>query len=305
MMFKKRLGQSQLLIPLVIILTSIVVLATNMTINVLNSTLNGSNSGITGNMIGIPQTVENSFPIEVWANTSIKLDVVENLVIATLFLDNGTLLENEQIDFYLNDSSIYSLSTDVQGTAEIPKPDNGIIKVSFNGNPSLFFNPSESEIEIIKNVTENEIIPLKMKIGEIQKIGDLEITLENYSINNYTDWDYESSEKVEKSYHEFFVKVFNNFSKPSGIYSFEDKIVLNSVKLADDLGNEYEPIPFKELSFDIRDLQEIDKDTIFYPQTIKEGYIIFSGIDEKANKISLIFETADGIAIFDSEELIK
>ena len=55
-------GQSQLLIPLLMIITSAVVFATNVTLNV-------TNSSITGNTIGIPAvSQEFSFPIEIWAD---------------------------------------------------------------------------------------------------------------------------------------------------------------------------------------------------------------------------------------------
>ena len=84
-MSKGHSGQSQLLIPIIIILTSVLALAANTTIDYLNSTVN--NSTITGNFLAIPQTIEKSFPIEIFANTSISLDVKGNSVRATLTLD--------------------------------------------------------------------------------------------------------------------------------------------------------------------------------------------------------------------------
>ncbi|NIO44470.1 MAG: hypothetical protein GTN36_02850, partial [Candidatus Aenigmarchaeota archaeon] len=137
-------GQSQLLIPLVIILTSVVAFAANTTIEMINSTSNDSNSSITGSFIGIPQTTEKSFPIEVWADTSINLELGENLVRATLILDNGDLLEDQQMDFYLNNTLLGSGLTNSEGFVDFPVSDKGIIKAVFNGDQYL--NPSESEI---------------------------------------------------------------------------------------------------------------------------------------------------------------
>jgi len=159
MKYKGYSGQSQLLIPLVIILTSIVALAANTTMDIINST---DNSSITGSFIGIPQTIEKSFPIEIWANTSINLELGENLVRATLILDSGDLLENQQIDFYLNNALLGSGLTNAEGFVDFPVSDKGSLKAVFNGDSSLFFSPSETEIEMItigkqeENVTYNE-----------------------------------------------------------------------------------------------------------------------------------------------------
>ncbi|MFW9852798.1 MAG: hypothetical protein ACFFDS_07645, partial [Candidatus Thorarchaeota archaeon] len=165
-------GQSQLLIPLIIILTSVAAFAANTTINAINSTSNGSNSTPTGDFIGIPQTMEKSFPIEVWADTSINLEIGENLVRATLFLDNGDLLENQQIDFYLNNTILGSGLTNSDGFVDFPVSEKEVVKAVFNGDSSLFFNPSETEIDMLisreQEISENKTENLTIEIDTVQ-----------------------------------------------------------------------------------------------------------------------------------------
>lgn len=142
-MSKVKSGQSQLLIPLIIILTSALVFATNTYINATN------NSTPTGEFLVAQQAKETSFSIEVWANTTLMLESQEGTIRTILTLDNGTLLENQQINLFLNDSLLYSGTTNAEGTVEIPFNESGKIRSFFSGNSSLFLNPSEAEIEIV------------------------------------------------------------------------------------------------------------------------------------------------------------
>ena len=82
-------GQSQLLIPLLIVITSAVVFAANTTIGMINVSMNGSNP--TGAYLYIPpQTQTESFIVEVWADTSIQVVQHGNSVKARLVLDDKT-----------------------------------------------------------------------------------------------------------------------------------------------------------------------------------------------------------------------
>ena len=141
-------GQSQLWIPLIILIGSVLAIAADVTMNTTSST-------ITGKFLEMPKSIEKSFQIEVWANTTIKLENIESLVRATLSLDNGTLLENQKIDFYLNDKPIGYGLTNTEGFVDF-NVSNGKIKAVFNG--SSFINPSESMMEMTgqENVTFNE-----------------------------------------------------------------------------------------------------------------------------------------------------
>ena len=133
-------GQSQLLIPLLMIITSAVVFATNVTMNI-------TNSSITGNMVGIPAYSEEfSFPIEVWADTSVDLRKENGLIKAALLMDNGSSVSNQRLDFYLNGTILFSDKTDQNGLIEFAPPFDGNIKAVFSG--SDYLNPSESEMKM-------------------------------------------------------------------------------------------------------------------------------------------------------------
>ncbi len=153
-------GQSQLLIPLLVILTSTIVLAVNATFNLTN------NSSLTGNFLSIQQSEENNFSIEVWANTSLTLESNQIDVKALLFLDNGTILEGQEIKFYLNDTIINSSFTDSTGSVEISFNSTGALKAVFDGNDSLFLNPSESVLNFEAINVVNETIELNVTKNE-------------------------------------------------------------------------------------------------------------------------------------------
>ena len=164
-------GQSQLLIPLLMVLTSAIVFATNVTINMTNQTL------ITGNMIGIPSdSQEFSFPIEVWADTSIDLRVEGKLVRATLLLDNGSSVSNQRLEFYLNDTLLFADNTDRNGMIQFAIPFDGTIRTVFSGSPYL--NPSEA---VMGDSIENDIVTEKVdeiSITDNEISDDVEISLD-------------------------------------------------------------------------------------------------------------------------------
>ncbi|MFH0896869.1 MAG: hypothetical protein V1850_02325, partial [Candidatus Bathyarchaeota archaeon] len=135
-------GQSQLLVPIVMILTSALVFATNTYINSTNM------SSPTGAFLAI-QPEEMSFSIEVWANTSIGLNVVEGMARAQLLMDNGTTLADQEIKFYINNSLLDSKITDSQGYAEIGlSQESQSVRAVYEGNSSMFLNQSYSTVEI-------------------------------------------------------------------------------------------------------------------------------------------------------------
>src|SRR3989304_8868393 len=122
--FSKK-SQSELLSVIMsfIIVSSSIILG-NLTINETN---------ITGNSIAeIQKTVAESVTVEIFANTSLK-QYNESII---LKLDNETFLENQQLEFYLNDSLIKTEITDSNGSAPF-NPSNaspGIYSVVFQGN---------------------------------------------------------------------------------------------------------------------------------------------------------------------------
>jgi len=119
---------------------------------------NSSNSTIISTFSITEKTAE----IEIWANTSISLELINNNINALLILDNQTVLPEQEIEFYLNESLISTTLTNSQGYAysNLTSPGNYSLKAEFQGNPFLFFNPSsaEKQIEIIEQNGSIEIM---------------------------------------------------------------------------------------------------------------------------------------------------
>jgi hypothetical protein len=279
-------GQSQLLIPLLMIITSAIVFATNVTLNMTNQT------PMTGAMIGIPtNSQEFSFPIEIWANTSINLNIENNLVKAALILDNSSAVSNQLLNFYLNDTLLFSDKTDDEGMIVFPIPFPGIIKAVFSG--SDYLNPSENQIgngftENEMNTTDFSAEDFALDTNKTEILGNLTITVFNFSEDSYKTFDLdENYERIEQKYYKVYIKVFNNFSKIPGIYTLEDNEIIN-ISLEDKLGNSYGQND--ENMF--LDLNLFGNSMEISPSTGREGYLIFletKGIPEK-----LVFRTKSG-----------
>ncbi|MFH1917605.1 MAG: hypothetical protein ABIJ14_00650 [Nanoarchaeota archaeon] len=171
----------------VLITATVLVLIASSTILVAgNSTI--INSEILNN------TLENIFEvvsqIEVWANTFIDIKQKEDTADVVLYLDDGTSLPNQEIEFYLNNSLIDSKITDSEGYAELifnPNISSGtyFFKAEFKGNPSLYLNPSfaEEQIEIIRlNETNRNITILNETNQSLLTI----YTDKNYYVQNET-----------------------------------------------------------------------------------------------------------------------
>ncbi|MFH0929623.1 MAG: hypothetical protein V1818_04740, partial [Candidatus Aenigmatarchaeota archaeon] len=182
-------GQSQLLIPLLVIITSAVVFATNVTMNWTNQT------PITGYYMGIPNSSsqEFSFTIEVWANTSISLSKEGDLIKSVLLMDNGSAVPGQKIDFFLNNSPIYSDTTDKNGLIDFPLPFNGTARAVFSGGNYL--NPSENEMvfggkaeSVVKRTDSFVLEVLEVEQGEI-KIGEPVKWIREFKLTNPKDKD--------------------------------------------------------------------------------------------------------------------
>ena len=150
------------------IITSAIVFATNVTINM-------TNQSVTGAMIGIPSnSQEFSFPIEIWANTSIDLTEDGNIVRAILLLDNGSAIPDKTIDFYLNDTIIFSDSTDKNGMIGFSATFPGIVKAAFTGDDYL--NPSETQMNfrLESSETDEAVELLEITQGKAEVGKDVE-----------------------------------------------------------------------------------------------------------------------------------
>ncbi|MGC8812680.1 MAG: hypothetical protein ACP5O8_03815, partial [Candidatus Aenigmatarchaeota archaeon] len=135
---KSEVGQSQLFLAFLVLLSGITLVV-------------ATNSSLTGNFV-LRNEESASTLVEVWANTSLKIDANKNLIIARLLLDNSSALAEQEIKFYLNGSFFASGITDEKGEAKIGLGLNGyyVLKAVFEGNSSLFLNPSSEEVEVRK-----------------------------------------------------------------------------------------------------------------------------------------------------------
>ncbi|MGC9059490.1 MAG: filamin/ABP280 repeat domain-containing protein, partial [Candidatus Aenigmatarchaeota archaeon] len=143
---KSELGQSQILATLLFaILATTIVIATNST-----------KTGMFINNVSSLKELTQKAEIQVYANTSISLEFKDSKIFAKLLLDNGSSIPNQELKLYLNDSYLYSNLTDENGLAIFEVNQTGLIKLIFEGNESLFLNPSFQVIEIENRSSINE-----------------------------------------------------------------------------------------------------------------------------------------------------
>lgn len=139
----------------------------------------------------------------------------------------------------------------------------------------------------INNNTNEQNIKTFEQVG---KIGVLEIEILKAEEGSYSTFEVidGQAQRIEKQYYKVYTKVFN----PSSA----DKAVFKSIKLVDDLNNEYEPDI--SILFDLRTspgpFKEFGRDMNIYPRTIREGDIVFPEISQDAKILQLVFENETG-----------
>ncbi|MBU5687896.1 MAG: hypothetical protein KQA31_00600, partial [Candidatus Aenigmarchaeota archaeon] len=145
---KSETGQSQLLASLIVLLiTSTLVIATNSTIT--NNTITGMFTEV------MPEEIEKTAQIEVWANTFIETSEENNLIKARLLMDNGSFVSGQEILSYFNDQVQNIQITDNDGYAYF---DKNITKLEYKGNQSLYLNPSFIEINYTQTLTRQDFL---------------------------------------------------------------------------------------------------------------------------------------------------
>lgn len=181
-MIKKLNKRSQSsIIPAIIsliILGSSALFATNMTLN--------------GSAVYDPESYNNSLEktisIEVWADTFIQIEE-DNRTKIYLILDNKTLLSEQELSFYLNETLVLVEKTNPEGYTKpifnLYNLDPGIYSfgVEFQGSSALYLNPSSAKTKI--EVIEENGTKL-MKLIEIEE-ERVELNLTNQSILNETN----------------------------------------------------------------------------------------------------------------------
>jgi len=149
-MTKKSQASGLAVLALIAIMTTTAI-AANMTLNTTNQTITG--------YITAHRSVVESATIEVWANTSLKLEKNNNTIIAQLKMDNGSVIPDQKIDFYLNEKYFTSQRTDSNGQVKIGLNSSTYnAKAIFEGNKSLFLNPSKYFLILNESLEENETI---------------------------------------------------------------------------------------------------------------------------------------------------
>ena len=103
-----------------------------------------------------------------------------------LTLDNGSILPEQEIEFYLNESLVSTSMTNLEGYASFPNlnetvPGNYFLKTIFQGDPSLFLNPSLEE-KTIEILDENGSVLVRFTDGTGIKLPEIVIP-ENLTAN--------------------------------------------------------------------------------------------------------------------------
>jgi len=191
---------------------------------------------VAGNSTRINDTVKNIVElvskIEFWANTFIDIESKENATFVLLYLDNGTSLPNQKIEFYLDDSLIDSQLTDSEGYAKLifnPNVSLGIyfFKAEFQGNPSLYLNPSfaEGQIEITGLNGSREIMFIEQNFTESNITIETNITANQTFLTVYTD----KTRYLENETINVFGEILINGERIDTIANLE--IVFNQTKI--------------------------------------------------------------------------
>jgi len=138
--------------------------------------------------------LEKTIQIEVWANTSIEIIEEQGFIKAQLFLDNGTIVVNQEIHSFLDENKI---SIDITNSENYILPfsnfselDSGnySFRAEFFGSPQDYLNPSskEKQIEIIDENGEKRIIIFEDFKTEIEtNITEINETIENISLEGF------------------------------------------------------------------------------------------------------------------------
>jgi len=149
----------------------------------------------TGFVIESSDVVEHTVEIEVWANTYIQIESKGDSIFVGTYLDNGTLIEVQEIDVYLDENQILEFQNNALFNLSGKSPGTYSLKVQNQGSPTQYLNPANLRVQI--EITESgEIIILdsletEIPEGEIfEEINETEITFnvpENVNCQEFTE----------------------------------------------------------------------------------------------------------------------
>ncbi|MBI4837285.1 MAG: hypothetical protein HY813_02695 [Candidatus Portnoybacteria bacterium] len=133
------------------------------------------------------------------------------------------------------------------------------------------------KINIFAEAEKGELVGT-FAVGGVAQMGDLEVTLYNIRKGAFQTLELDqNNNRISKNYVATNLKVFNTSSVTTEILF---------IGLEDDKGNQYEMD--KGASFYLGDIKDFLWGKESFPRTIREGYITFTGVDEKAEKLKLI-----------------
>lgn len=117
------------------------------------------------------------------------------------------------------------------------------------------------------------------QLGETAQLGSLQITTYDKKESFYSSLELdENYQRIRKKYLAINIKVFN----PS--MSETEQLI---IRLKDARGQEYK-VDHSVARY-VPELKEFGRNMTIYPRIMQEGYVFFSGIDERAKKMQLIF----------------
>ncbi len=149
----------------------------------------------------------------------------------------------------------------------------------FRGDNQKLTGTKGQKIDIFAEADKGELAgTFSVNPNEIARLGDLEITLYNIQKGSFRTLELDqNNNRISKNYVAANLKVFNT-SNVTAENLF--------IGLEDSKGNQYEMD--KGASSYLNDIKDFGWAKESYPRTIREGYVIFTGLNETAEKFNLI-----------------
>jgi len=153
----------------------------------------------------------------------------------------------------------------------------GIIYFSGGEDQKVVVDNKNKKIDVFAEIEKGELVGT-FAVGETVRLGEMEITLQNVKRDSFRTLELDSDgNRINKNYVGANLKVFNT-SNITTEYIF--------IGLEDDKGNQYEMD--KGAGSYIDGIKDFGWATDSYPRTIREGYALFTSVDQIATNLKLI-----------------
>ncbi len=128
---------------------------------------------LTGFAVHSDAIIEKTIQIEVLADSYIHLESKQDSIIVRLVLDNGTVIEEQDLELYLDNERLQSQNKSLFSLSEV-SPGIHSVKVNFQGSSSQFINPSELESQIeVKNGSVTLLNENAVKVASSELSGNI------------------------------------------------------------------------------------------------------------------------------------